>query len=258
MHAEILNHDLNGASVADLKHVFADFKSIISCTGMNGPPGLQKKITDAVLEAQVPHFIPWQFGVDYDIIGCGSAQDLFTEQLDVRRSLRAQNKTKWSIVSTGVFMDFLFQPAFGVVDLEVNATDGEPIVRALGGWDFHLTATTVEDIGVCAAEMLFGSEPRRLARDSPNVISIAGDTLSYAQLADVVQTVIGREVRRELWTLDDLKTQLINDPGNGLIKYHCIWADGKGVAWNKAHSFNGRHGIEVETVQDLAAKKLRR
>ena len=52
-----------------------------------------------VLEADVKRYFPWQFGVDYDVIGRGSAQDLFDEQLDVRDLLRSQNRMEWVIVS---------------------------------------------------------------------------------------------------------------------------------------------------------------
>ncbi len=58
------------------------------------PAGSQMKIARAVLAANVPRYLPWQFGVDYDILGRTSAQDLFAEQLDVREMLRAHEKTR--------------------------------------------------------------------------------------------------------------------------------------------------------------------
>jgi hypothetical protein len=45
--------------------------------GFASGPGSQLKICRAVLEAGVERFFPWQFGVDYDVIGRGSAQTLF-------------------------------------------------------------------------------------------------------------------------------------------------------------------------------------
>ena len=89
--------------------------------------------------------MPWQFGVDYDVLGKGSAQDLFNEQLEVRELLRAQRATEWIIISTGMFTSFLFEPAFGVVDLAKNT------VHALGSWDTQVTVTTPEDIGMLTA-----------------------------------------------------------------------------------------------------------
>ena len=129
------------------------FHTVISCTGFVGGPGVQRKIARAALDGGVKRFVPWQFGVDYDAIGRGSPQDLFDEQLDVRDLLRAQQATEWVIVSTGMFTSFLFEPAFGVVDLAANR------VNALGSLDTAVTLTTADDIGALTAEILF-ARPR--------------------------------------------------------------------------------------------------
>lgn len=86
-------------------------------------------------------YVPWQFGVDYDVVGRGSGQKVFDEQSDVRDMLRRQTATQWVIVSTGMFTSFLFEPAFGVVDLEHGK------VHALGSWHNRLTITTSDNIG---------------------------------------------------------------------------------------------------------------
>jgi len=87
--------DVINDSLQDLSRIFKDFHTVISCTGMTFPPGTQVKITKAVLGAGCARYFPWQFGVDYDIIGRESSQDLFTEQLDVRDLLRGQSETQW-------------------------------------------------------------------------------------------------------------------------------------------------------------------
>ena len=61
-------------------------------------------------------YFPWQFGVDYDVVGTGSGQQVWDEQLEVRHLLRAQKATEWVIVSTGIFTSYLFDSGFGVVD----------------------------------------------------------------------------------------------------------------------------------------------
>jgi saccharopine dehydrogenase-like NADP-dependent oxidoreductase len=81
---EILPGDLVAASAADLTELFRDFHTVISCTGFVAGRSIQIKLAQAVLNAGVSRYFPWQFGVDYDAIGKGSAQDLFDEQLDVR------------------------------------------------------------------------------------------------------------------------------------------------------------------------------
>jgi hypothetical protein len=183
--------------------------------------------------------------VDYDIIGYGSAQTLFDEQLDVRKLLRGQTKTEWVIVSTGVFTSYLFSPFFGIVDMEEGA------VHALGSLENRVTVTTVEDIGRLTAEIL-NEEPR--IRNS--VVHIAGDTLSYL---DIVQSHLGegRTVKREAWEVSWLEEQLKKEPNDVLRKYRVVFAKGKGAAWDMESTFNFKRGIPVVSAERYAEKHLR-
>ncbi len=162
---ELLPGDLAAQSATALATIFSRFDTVISCTGFVGGSGVQRKIARAVLDAGVKRYFPWQFGVDYDAIGRGSAQDLFDEQLDVRDLLRSQDRTEWVIVSTGMFTSFLFEPSFGVVDLARNT------VNALGSWNNAVTVTTAEDIGALTTEILF-AEPRI----TNEIVYVAGDS----------------------------------------------------------------------------------
>lgn len=235
---DVVQGDLAEQSAAELAAIFSRFHTVISCTGFVGGPGVQRKIALAALDAGVKRYVPWQFGVDYDVIGRGSPQDLFDEQLDVRDMLRAQQGTEWVIVSTGMFTSFLFEPSFGVVDLAANT------VNALGSWDTAVTLTTADDIGALTAEILF-TEPR-IANQS---VFVAGDTVTYGQVADLLDRTRGVKVRRHEWTVPELKRQLAADPDNAMRKYRAVFAEGRGVAWDKAQTFNAQHGIAVSGVE---------
>ncbi len=63
-----------------LKNHFADFDTVINCMGFVAGAGTQIKITRAVLEARVKRYFPWQFGVNYDVVGKGSGQPVWDEQ----------------------------------------------------------------------------------------------------------------------------------------------------------------------------------
>ena len=67
-----------------------------------------------------------------------------------------------------MFTSFLFEPAFGVVDLAQNT------VRALGSWNTAVTVTTPEDIGRLTAAIQF--DPVLVNQ----VVYVTGDTLTYA------------------------------------------------------------------------------
>ncbi|MGN7998939.1 aromatic alcohol reductase [Sphingomonas sp. 22176] len=233
----IVRADLATETVEGLAAIFAPFTTIICCTGFVGGPGTQRKITKAVIQAGVERYVPWQFGVDYDVVGHGSGQPVFDEQSDVRDLLRGQSATEWVIVSTGMFTSFLFKPAFGLVDLE------RPRVHALGSWDNRLTVTTSNDIGRLTAAIL-AHEPR--IRDE--VVYVAGDTFSYAQLADMVEGHLGRDAERVLLDMDQLRSEVASHPDDGMRKYRLAFARDTGVAWDKDRSFNVAQGIDLTDV----------
>ncbi|OAR00708.1 hypothetical protein LLEC1_00241 [Akanthomyces lecanii] len=225
--------DVSSASVDDLAPIFGRYDIVVSCTGMELPSGTQTKLAKAACQGRVKRYFPWQFGMDYDKIGQGSSQDLFDEQLAVRRLLRAQSQTDWVIVSTGLFMSFLFLAAFGVVDLE------ERVVRGLGSWDNRITLTTPEDIGRVTADVML--DPQGV---NNQVVYVAGDTLSYKKVGELVDAHYGREFHKELWDLDVLSQQLKEDP-NVMVKYRETFAHGVGVAWGMEETINFKRGIKM-------------
>jgi hypothetical protein len=238
--------DVATASVAELAAIMRRYHTVISCIGFAAGAGTQLKLARAALTAGVSRFFPWQFGVDYDEIGRGSAQPLFDEQLDVRDLLRSQTATEWVIVSTGMFTSFLFEPAFGVVDLPAKT------VHALGSWDNQLTLTTPEDIGVLTADIVF-AQPR--IRNT--VVYVAGDTISYRELADIVGRVCDTTVAREEWSTDFLLDELAADPADTMRKYRAVFARPTGVAWPKEQSYNVIRGIATTTVEEWVKANLR-
>ncbi|KAG6917433.1 hypothetical protein DXG01_002519 [Tephrocybe rancida] len=245
----ILTGDIAASEQSELAQLFEGFHTIISATGYVAGPGTQLKLARAVLEAGVPRYFPWQFGVDYDTIGRGSGQELFDEQLDVRALLRAQTRTEWVIISTGVFTSFLFAPFFGVVDLEA------PAVHALGSLDNRITTTTVEDIARLSAEVMF-AEPRV----KNTVVFIAGDTLSYSQLADIVESlppVQGRHILRDTLDLPTLQQKLKDDPDNVINKYSVVFAGGRGYAWDLEQTYNGQLAIPVTSAKEWALANIK-
>ncbi len=241
----IVYGDLSGDSVEELAKQFANFDLVIGCTGFVGGRKTQLRLAHAALNGRVKKYVPWQFGVDYDVIGRGSAQDLFDEQLEVRKLLRSQTTTKWLIISTGMFTSFLFEPSFGVVDLSKN------IVRALGSWDNAVTITTARDIGKLTAEILFAEQTLE-----DKVIYTAGDTITYRQLADLIDRMLHRHVERVTWTVAELKNGLAADPDDALAKYRVVFAEGRGVAWPKSGTFNAQRELPVVGLEEWMQEHL--
>ncbi|KAL9596249.1 MAG: hypothetical protein Q9219_005910 [cf. Caloplaca sp. 3 TL-2023] len=236
--------DISTATATELAAHFKEYDTIIGCTGFSGGPGTQLKLAQAVLQAGVKHYYPWQFGVDYDIIGPDAAGGLFREQCEVRRLLRGQETTKWTIVSTGMFTSFLFEPLFGVVDHADRSAGKEVTVRALGSWENKVTVTTPDDIGSVVAHLV-------LRERKTGVVFTAGDTVSYQQLADLIEQRVGQgQVQKEVWTLQHLRNQLGQDPENTLKKYRVVFAEGRGVSWEEGAAFK-EFGLKTTDVQSF-------
>ncbi|KAL3459033.1 hypothetical protein BJX64DRAFT_301573 [Aspergillus heterothallicus] len=244
--------DIAAATEPDLASIFTNYDTIISCTGFAAGRGTQIKLARAVLAARVPRYIPWQFGVDYDVIGRGSAQPLFDEQLDVRDLLRRQDSVAWAIISTGMFMSFLFEPTFGVVDF------GARRVVALGGWGNRVSVTAVEDIGRFTAEIVLGQRGGAWWQSrGGGVVRVAGDTVSYARLAEVVEGVMGTEFQRGVRNVQAAREDLQREPGNGLYKYQVVFGEGRGVAWDLEETWNWKVGMKGVSLEEWARKNLR-
>jgi predicted ester cyclase len=234
---DVVEADLAKDSVEELASIFSQFTQVVGCTGFVGGRGTQLKITAAALSADIEHYIPWQFGVDYDIIGHGSGQEVFDEQFDVRSLLRSQARVKWTIISTGMFTSFVFLPAFSLVDLEKG------IVHALGDWSHRLTVTTPEDIGRVTA--LIAASYREHA---DKVVYLSGDTFTYEELADTVERVLGRPMERVLWSIAELKAEVAKHPEDTMRKYRLGFARDDGVAWPKAETLNAKRNLAMVDV----------
>lgn len=236
--------DLEKNDCSELSKIFATFDAVINCSGFVGGPGTQMKVTQAVLDAGVERYFPWQFGVDYDVIGKGSGQQVWDEQLDVRHLLRGQNATEWVIVSTGIFTSYLFEPSFGVVDTQRKTVYG------LGDWQYAITLTTPEDIGRLTATIFFHQPAFR-----NEIVYIAGDTLTYNQLADLMQEHWETEVKRELRVRKQLQDEVRDNPDDVGAKYRLAFARPDGVAWDKKTTFNYLHGINTTTAAQWLIKQ---
>lgn len=242
---ELLAGDLS-ASSAQLIDIFKNYDAVVSCTGYGtGAGGFQMKLAQAVLDAGVKRYFPWQFGVDFEVIGRGSAQDLFDEQLDVRELLRSQSKTKWVIVSTGMFTSYLFEPFFGILDLENKS------INAIGGWDTAVTLTTPDDIGKLTAEIFF-TEPAI----ENEIVYIAGDTITYEDLAVIAESLSGHKYERTLSDITEITNDLKNDPTNFVKKYRSIFGVGRGVSWPVENTFNSKNGIPTTSAKEWAKENI--
>lgn len=261
------------------------FDTVICCTGFatsgsgTATTGTQTLIARAVLAAASSspskrrlRFFPWQFGADYDATGPDAAHGMMAEQCGVRALLReraAAANLDWTIVSTGMFMSFVFEEWFGVIvglGAALKAGGPEPlsdegswvVARCLGSWETRVTLTDVRDIGAVVAELVAAPPPQSKDDGAGSIVFAAGQTVSYAELADVVQKVVGRraKVQREEWSLEYLRAELEKNPEDQTKKYRVLFGEGKGVAWDKEKTINAERNIESMGVEQWLREKL--
>ena len=244
----VVSGDIDQDDLNALTDTFSIYTTVIHAAGMTSPPGTQTKITQAVLDAGVKLYIPWQHGVDYDVIGREGGQGMFSEQIGVRETLRAQSNTHWLIISCGMFMSFLFEEFWGVIARHPNGTLK---VTALNSWNDMITATTARDIGRCTAELLLRPD---MPRDRP--VFIAGDTLSYAELAETIERETGKTVLKEVWSLSYLREESKKDPKDQLKRYRVVFSEGRGLSWPKDRTWNAQIGLDMESVSTWVKSSL--
>jgi hypothetical protein len=243
----------------DLVPTFAQYDIIISATGFGASPDTLLKLANEVIaagklregkEKEKLWFFPWQFGVDYDVTGDGEGlMPLFGAQKSVRDLLRSQNSIDWTIVSTGIFMSFLFQDFWGIVARPSHASQEDRVtVRALRDWEHGVTVTDVDDIG-----RVMGRIVARDVAARNKVVYVAGETVRYGELADVVEKVTGKVVVREICGVKYLDEEVKKDPEDEIKKYRLVFAR-DGVMWDKAGTVNAQLGMEMMGVEEYARK----
>ncbi|KAI4638524.1 hypothetical protein J4E93_010079 [Alternaria ventricosa] len=255
--------DLSSPS-PDLAQTFSAYDILISATGFGADPSSVLKLAEeALLAGKIRKeqgkdrlwFFPWQWGVDYDVIGDGEGMmPLFGAQRDVRDLLREkaeESNVKWTVVSTGIFMSFLFEQFWGIVDRSEEA-QGKVVVRCLRDWNHKVTVTDVNDIGRVLT--------RVIAEDveaEDRVLYIAGDTISYGQLADILKRASGKQVEQEAWSIEHLKQELDSAPEDGIKKYRLVFAR-DGVWWEMNRTVNKALSIDMMDVETFAKRLFSR
>ncbi|KAI4942832.1 hypothetical protein J4E91_009752 [Alternaria rosae] len=251
--------DLSSPS-PDLAQIFSAYDILISATGFGADPSTVLKLAEeALLAGKIRKeqgkdklwFFPWQWGVDYDVIGDGEGMmPLFGAQRDVRNLLRrkaGESNVKWTVVSTGIFMSFLFEQFWGIVDRS-KEEERKVVVRCLRDWDHKVTVTDVNDIGWVLARVIAGGVE---AEDC--VLYIAGDTVSYGQLADIVKRVSRKQVEQEAWSIEHLKRDLDAAPDDGIKKYRLVFAR-DGVWWDMDRTVNKALSMDMMNVETFARR----
>tara|TARA_B100000378_G_scaffold202917_1_gene166214 strand:- start:400 stop:684 length:285 start_codon:yes stop_codon:yes gene_type:complete len=76
-------------------------------------------------------------------------------------------------------------------------------------------------------------------------VFLTGDTVTYGQVADKLETGLGRPFKCSVSSVPFLKRELAKGPDNMMRKCRAAFAMGRCYSWDKAGTFNARHAIPV-------------
>jgi hypothetical protein len=82
------------------------------------------------------------------------------------------------------------------------------------------------------------------------------ETISYADLATLVEKVTRRPITREVLNVEQELTELAQDPENQVGKYKVVFAQGRGAAWDLSATWNQQAGIHATTAEEWASRNL--
>jgi hypothetical protein len=82
------------------------------------------------------------------------------------------------------------------------------------------------------------------------VVYISGETVTYEEVADVMEGVLGGDWRREVWDGSELRRRAEERPGDGMVKYQNMFGGGVGVAWEKERTWNYQRGFKLMNLKE--------
>jgi hypothetical protein len=164
----------------------------------------------------------------------------------------------FSSFSSGRYVLYLLANSFSFSDITeyfttVSSFSVHKIIPIVGlsSTPFLRSLTTPADIGKLTAEIFF-TEPQI----ENEIVYIAGDTITYGQLADIAESLSGQKYDRTLSDMEEIDNDLNNDPSNFVKKYRSIFGSGKGVSWSMEDSFNVRKGIQTISAKQWAKENI--
>ncbi|CAO3416871.1 hypothetical protein [Azospirillum argentinense] len=72
--------------------------------------------------------------------------------------------------------------------------------------------------------------------------------MTYGEVADKLEMALGRPFSRSEWIVPFLMEELARNPQNMMRKHRPAFAQGRGVAWDVAGTFNQRNAIPATDV----------
>lgn len=194
----------------------------------------QLPLVEAAKAAGVRHFIPSEFGVDTEATPVDGMWGPFLKpKIAVQKALKEAGMD-YTLLFVGLFTEFFVLYPIAGVDLQNGA------IAAPGSWETKVSTTSLEEAGWLTAVAVV--EPR-----ARNARLYSGDTVTYKQLADMLDTARGKPLQRSIRTAADAKAEVDKDPNDLSLfpaRLVCTLIDGKGTWWPASRNYSVQYQTE--------------
>ena len=199
---------------------------------------VQYALIESCKAAGVQHFIPSDFGLDYDVLQAG--HPLWDVLVKPRQDLHAaikQSGLDWTFIATGEFTDALLSwPMLGT-DLATRT------VFAPASFDTQVVTTAVRDIGLLTAAAIVDPQAR-------NQQLYTGYIVTYEQMAAALEAATGEKFTRTTRSKEELEALLVKDPTDVIPRFALASIVHTGAVWpaKQTYKYGQFSYIPIDTI----------
>ncbi|KAI0355070.1 NAD-P-binding protein [Trametes cingulata] len=208
-----------------LDEAFAGVDVIVNALTSGVPDILKEDVIDAAARSSAKVYFLSEFGCDHrinDFPGYDHPEWIHKRKVAAETRAKLHGKKVIAVYTSG-FMNFAISPFLGIdVKNNVYTCYGPPSQR--------YTTTDTKDIGRSVARLAILALDPATAHKVPDELRIAGSTVSFEEVRDIVARVKGvpkGEIKSE--DLAQLKERIRQDPGKNFLDYlRVVLGEGKG------------------------------
>ena len=245
--AAIIYHDVESSGHAKLVEALTGFDVVISALHSKQAETGEIPLIAAAKDAGVGWFIPSEFGFDIDAVAAGGPLDqnpLPAYGLKMkRRGVILQTGMDYTWVVNSAFMDWFLttgKPSLLGYD-PVHYTINVP-----GSLDSRITATALPDIAHALGDAIVTGRGRN------TTLRLGASTLSYRELVALVERVSGRKWTVNVKSQAEYEAAFAKNPADIYARFGAFGAAQHGCHWPVETTYNYKHGLPVQTVEEYA------
>ena len=243
----LIERDVETSSHEQLVEALTGFDVVVSALNVTQAVSGELPLIAAAKAAGVGWFIPSEFGFDIDAIAAAGpleqcALPVLAVKLNKRKVLE-QSGMDYTYVLTSVFLEWFLTTG------KPSLLGHDPVhytINVPSSLDCRISTIALPDIAYALGDAIVTGRGRN------TTLRLAASALSYRELVTLVERVSGRK-----WTVV-IKSQAEYDeaiqkaPNDIYARFGALVAAQHGCHWPVESSYNYKHGLPVQTVEEYA------